>query len=71
VPLPADVRRALAAPSTTPSPEPTASPSAPGGAQSDPGPTAEDTARNAWPWALGGVLALGALLVLLRALRPR
>jgi hypothetical protein len=71
VPLPADVRRALAAPSTTPSPESTASPSAPGGAQSDPGQTAEDTARNAWPWALGGVLALGALLVLLRALRPR
>jgi hypothetical protein len=65
VPLPADVRRALA----PASPSPSSSPSSSG--PSDPGSTTEDTTRNPWPWALGGLLALGALLVLLRALRPR
>ena len=67
VPLPADVRRALAAPS------PSSSPSSPstGGASSAAGTATDEVTRSPWPWAIGGVLALGALLVLLRALRPR
>jgi hypothetical protein len=66
VTLPADVRRALAEPSPTPDPS---SPSS--GAPSDSGSPADDVTRSPWPWALGGLLALGALLVLVRALRPR
>jgi hypothetical protein len=31
---------------------------------------AEPTSRDAWPWLAGGLLGLGALLVLLRAVRP-
>jgi hypothetical protein len=63
VSLPADVRRALAQPSPSPSSSPSDT--------SDPGSLATDATRGPWPWALGGLLALGALLVLLRALRPR
>ena len=65
VPLPRDVRRALA-PST---PSPSSSPGS--SAPSEPGAGGADTTRSAWPWAVGSLLALGALLVLLRALRPR
>jgi len=32
---------------------------------------AEPTSRDAWPWVSGGLLALVALLVLVRAVRPR
>jgi hypothetical protein len=63
VSLPADVRHALA----EPGPSPSSSPSDSG----DPGSISTDPTRSPWPWALGGLLALGALLVLLRALRPR
>jgi hypothetical protein len=68
VQLPADVRRALApaSPSPHPSPSPPAHTSIPG----DPT-TTDDTTRSAWPWALGGLVAVAGLLVLLRALRPR
>jgi hypothetical protein len=65
VPLPAVVRRAMAPANRSPSPSP---------ATGTPGRTAEapdDTSRSPWPWAVGGLLAGGALLVLLRALRPR
>jgi hypothetical protein len=69
VPLPADVRRALAPASPSPEPSPSSSPS--GSDPADPGTTTDDTSRSPWPWALGGLLAAGALLVLLRALKPR
>jgi hypothetical protein len=68
VPLPVDVRRALAAPAP---PAGSSSSSSPSNGASDAGSSTEDVARSPWPWALGGLLALGALLVLVRALRPR
>jgi hypothetical protein len=76
VPLPADVRRALAPPSPSPPSSPSASPSAspsPGEPATpvDPAEAPGAPSRSPWPWALGGLLAAGALLVLLRALRPR
>ncbi|MEO6512535.1 MAG: hypothetical protein ABIO16_16170 [Nocardioides sp.] len=68
--LPVQVRRAMAPP--TPSPTPTASPT----------PTTHNRVgkelpeqppedRSAWGWALGGVIGLGIVLVLVRAMRPR
>jgi hypothetical protein len=65
VPLPADVRRAMASASPSSSPSASSSPS------TAPGTATDDVTRSPWPWAIGGVLALVALLVLLRALRPR
>jgi hypothetical protein len=47
------------------------------GADDDPGSVidddeaAQDVARPFWPWAVGGVIGIGLLVVLLRALRPR
>jgi hypothetical protein len=67
--LPADVRRAIA--TASPAPHPSSSPSAPVTDPAGPAETTEDTSRSAWPWAAGGLLAVIALLVLLRALRPR
>jgi hypothetical protein len=32
---------------------------------------AEPSGRDAWPWLLGGLLGVAALVVLLRAVRPR
>jgi hypothetical protein len=65
VPLPAVVRRALA----PANPSPSASP--PTGRATGVAQTTDAASRSPWPWALGGLLAGGALLVLLRALRPR
>jgi hypothetical protein len=64
VTLPPELRRALAAP-TTPSP-----PGSSSRTESDPA-AAEPAARDPWPWLAGGLLGIAALLVLLRALRPR
>jgi hypothetical protein len=62
--LPPEVSAAMAsAPSVSASPSPVS-----GAAQQ---PADDRTSRDIWPWALGGVLAVGALLVLVRALRPR
>ena len=80
--LPAAVRRAMSAespspsPSTTPTPTPSASaePSAtppPGTREGTELPEQDTTPRSAWGWALGGVLGLGIVIVLVRALRPR
>jgi hypothetical protein len=49
----------------------TATPSvSPGGTSSGPE-TAGEGSRDAWPWLAGGLLGLVAMVVLLRALRPR
>jgi hypothetical protein len=71
--LPAGVRRALApaGPSPTPSPTSSPAPSPTTGDPARPNEVTDTTSRSPWPWALGGLLAAGALLVLLRALRPR
>ncbi|WP_151083490.1 hypothetical protein [Nocardioides cynanchi] len=65
VSLPHDVRRAVAPAGPSPSPSPGSS------ATSTPGSESSDATRSAWPWAVGGLVTLGALLVLVRALRPR
>ncbi len=68
--LPPEIRTAMApAPSTSAPASPSPTPSAGPGAGEQPADDA--TSRDAWPWALGGLLAVGALLVLVRALRPR
>jgi hypothetical protein len=64
--LPPDVRAAMA---PTPSPSPSSSGSAAPAAGEQP--AGDPASRDAWPWVLGGVLGVGALLVLVRALRPR
>lgn len=72
VALPDDVRRALT-PAATPAPG-ASSPSASGGTLSRAGqeqPEATSDERPLWPWLGGGVLLLGVLVVLRRALRPR
>jgi hypothetical protein len=80
--LPAAVRRAMqettaspsgtASPSPDPAAGPTASPTPPPGTrqgQELPEQAAQD--RSAWGWALGGIVGLGIVVVLARALRPR
>ena len=70
VPLPADVRRAMAPASASPS----ASPSPSSGTFSREGrelPEQEDTDRPAWPWFLTAWVVLGGLVVLVRSLRRR
>jgi hypothetical protein len=57
--LPRSLRQALSAPSA--SPPPSVKPS---------GDTADPASHDAWPWVAGGLLAIGAFVVLLRALRP-
>ncbi|GAB2772570.1 hypothetical protein GCM10027020_27240 [Nocardioides salsibiostraticola] len=81
VPLPAEVRRALAPVYASPSPLVSADPSASASAEVSPGSTAEPLGGTVepepaveqplWLW-LGGVLIAGvALVVLVRSLRPR
>lgn len=66
--LPADLRTAMAP--DAPEPDPSTNPDAGDGLGVDL--TAVDEAeRPEWPWFLGGFLALGVLLALLRSLRPR
>ncbi|GAA2146315.1 hypothetical protein GCM10009844_22240 [Nocardioides koreensis] len=72
VPLPADVRRAVAPASASPTAAPTASPSS--GTFSREGrelPEQEYTDRPAWPWFLTAWVVLGGLVVLVRSLRRR
>lgn len=66
VELPAAVRRAMA----PDAPTPTAAPDEGEGLGVDLTEVSEAD-RPAWPWFLGGFVALGVLLVLVRALRPR
>ena len=79
VALPPAVRRAMApaspSPSATPSGTPSATPSATPSDSATPGePTASESspaATDVWPWVLGGLVGLGAVVVLVRSLRPR
>jgi len=70
VALPPAVRRAMAPASASPSPSvsPSASPSdapAPGTSS-----VSESSDPDVWPWVLGGLIGLGAVVVLVRSLRP-
>ncbi|MGA8248650.1 MAG: hypothetical protein WB797_17210 [Nocardioides sp.] len=65
VPLPAALRRAMAR--RTPSASPSGGSVPEASSESATGPVTHD----AWPWVAGGLLALGALVVLVRAVRPR
>jgi hypothetical protein len=77
VTLPPELRQvvsgdAVASPSSadpTPSGSKAAGAPAPG-TVTDPAET-ETSGRDAWPWLVGGLLGVVALVVLLRALRPR
>jgi hypothetical protein len=74
--LPAAVRRAMepATPTATPTPTPSPSPSQtppPGSREGRELPEQDVGPRSAWGWALGGILGLGIVVVLARALRPR
>ncbi|RYP81151.1 WD40 repeat domain-containing protein [Nocardioides guangzhouensis] len=72
--LPPSVERVLAAPPATQSPDlpdrptPSADPNVAPGDPRQPAPPGFQ--RDPWQWALGGLLFVGALVVLLRALRP-
>ena len=72
--LPGAVRRAMAPPSASPSATATATPSPTPGPNNRVGkelPEQPPGERSAWGWALGGLLGLGIVLVLVRAMRPR
>lgn len=78
VPLPADVRRAVAPAAASqpapPSASPSSSPSSSAGTFSREGrelPEQEYTDRPAWPWFLTAWVVLGGLVVLVRSLRRR
>ncbi len=63
--LPAEVRRAMAADTASPSP------SSSDASSSDPSEPTDAVSHDAWPWVVGGLLAVVAGVVLVRALRPR
>jgi hypothetical protein len=72
--LPPAVRSAMEPPVASPTPSPSVTPSvtpAPGNRVGTELPEEPPTERSAWGWALGGVLGLGIVVVLVRALRPR
>lgn len=71
VDLPMDVTAALATASPSPSePAPTARPSTQSREDSEL-PESTETERSAWPWFLGGLLGVVALVILLRSMRRR
>jgi hypothetical protein len=78
--LPPAIRRAMQPTSPTPSPSTAASPSPtpsetptppPGSRVGTELPEQKPEPRPVWPWALGGLVGLGILVVLGRSLRPR
>jgi hypothetical protein len=74
VPLPDEVRAAMAEPEPTPSSTPTPSPSDRPDTVSREGeelPETTETQRSPWPWFLGGFVGLGIIVVLMRSLRRR
>ncbi|MCR6030202.1 hypothetical protein GGQ22_01945 [Nocardioides sp. zg-579] len=74
VPLPADLRAQVAGvdddPASTEDAAPTSTPT-PGRGLGVDLTEVEDAQRPEWPWFLGGFLALGVLVALLRSMRPR
>jgi hypothetical protein len=68
--LPPEIRAAMAPTAPSSSSSPSSSPSSDPGATEQP-PADDATSHDLWPWLLGGGLAVAALLVLVRALRPR
>jgi hypothetical protein len=85
IPLPAALREVVtpaATPAPAAAPSPSSSPSTTASATAEPAPATQSregrelpestsTARPAWPWFLTGWLGLGAVVVLLYALRRR
>jgi hypothetical protein len=76
VPLPGSVRDVVVPPPPTPSahPSPSASASDRPDTASREGeelPETTETSRSPWPWALGGLIGLGMVVVLMRSLRRR
>ncbi len=69
--LPAAVRRAVAPVSSSRHPAPSAASSAPPAGSGSRVSASDPASHDAWPWLAGGLLAVVALVVLLRALRPR
>ena len=72
--LPPAVRSAMKPPVASPTPTPSVTPSvtpAPGNRVGTELPEEPPAERSAWGWALGGLLGLGIVIVLARALRPR
>lgn len=65
----AAVQPAVSEGASTPAPSASSSPSPDTSRPADPA-EVEPTGRDAWPYLMGGILAVIALLVLLRALRP-
>lgn len=65
--LPKALQRAVAAPADSPGPTSSGTVSSSGASQT----VADPASHHAWPWVGGGLLAVGALLLLRRALRPR
>jgi hypothetical protein len=59
--VPAKIRQAMATRSPETSPDQQAG---------DPSEPSDSASHDAWPWVLGGLVAVGAGLVLVRALRP-
>jgi hypothetical protein len=72
--LPARIAREIVPPTPSPATSPTPSPSPTPTANNRVGkelPEQQFTERSGWGWALGGILGLGIVVVLVRAMRPR
>ncbi len=66
--VPAEIRQAMEAP---PAPTATPTPESSAGQQTgDPSEPSDSASHDAWPWVVGGLFAVVAGLVLVRALRP-
>jgi hypothetical protein len=74
--LPDAVRRAMTSATPTPTPTPTSTPTptptpGPGNRVGKDLPEDPPGERSPWGWALGGIIGLGIVVVLVRAMRPR
>jgi hypothetical protein len=73
LPVPDEVRTAMAGPTASPTAGPgeASPPNGESGAPDAGAPAAPTGRRDAWPWLLGGVVMILVVITLLRALRPR